>query len=95
MPKVRNESNVAVGGASVQIAPGNLYRSALIIGTPKTAVVWVSFSGLNAVGRGIPLRPGGPPLVLEGPWTAAALTEPIYAISEGVSENIGVVDFFD
>lgn len=90
----RNQRNTSVTGASTPICPGQMGRIAIIIGCPKVARVWISFTGPAAVGTGLCLHPGQLPLVLAEQWMAEAFVEEITAVSEGAAEIIGVVEIF-
>lgn len=88
------ESNVNVTGGDTRLASVQMKRQRLILSSPKTATVWVTTKGKAAVGQGIALRPGTAPVILDDPHFGAALTFELRAISDGVTENIGVWDFF-
>lgn len=93
-PILREQSNTVVTSGSTLLVDGRMNRKALIIGSPKSQTVWISFIGDAQVGVGLPLRPGAPPLELGSDEYASALQDAISAISEGTPENIGVLDFF-
>lgn len=94
MPLIRNQQTVVVNAGDCLLIGGNLKRKALIIGTPKTSTVWLSFVGPGQSGTGIPLRPGQAALVLASEYISEGLVEEIRASSDGVAEAIGIVELF-
>lgn len=93
-PLLRNQVSQQVGVQDTELIGPNVNRKAVVISTPKTATVWLSFVGPAAVGTGIALRPMTDALVLADGWMGEALTEEIRAISEAGTETIGVLEIF-
>lgn len=91
MASRHDEKNVSVGAADTSLIAANDRRLQLIIGSPAAAVVWLSFSGPAAVGKGIPLRPGTAPFTVFKVEGEFPFIEEVRAISEGAAENIGVI----
>lgn len=91
MASRHEQQNANVTGADTVILPANERRIRIIIGCPRIATVWVNFSGKAVVGVGLPLHPGTNPLTIDSCEGDFPFIEDIRAISDGVAENIGVV----
>lgn len=81
-------ASVAVGGSSTSVLSSSTTRRSVILSNPSVvggATIWVRPGGAAAaVGRGVPIFPGG--IVVFDKSPNAAFT----AISDGASVNVGI-----
>jgi hypothetical protein len=93
MKTYRDLRTVNIATTDTQLAGPNPRRRGLMISSPPTNRITVSFGDTAAVlDQGITLYPGNPPLLLEVGMWGDSITEGIRCISAVGAQNISIVD---
>ena len=90
----RDARSVSVLTTSTQLVGPNLKRFALLIGSPLTNRVTLSYGGPAVLDQGITLYPTNQPLLLLFDYLGDAMHEDVFAITTGGAQTIGFVDVF-
>lgn len=87
-----NQTNVTVGTTSGQLVGPNQNRRALVISSPVTNRITLSWAGAAVLDRGITLYPNDPPLELTYDKWGDAIGQPITAIADAAPESLAVIE---
>lgn len=80
--------NVGIGTASAQFIPRDTHRTSIVISSPVTNDLWISWQNNAAAGTGLRLAAGMAPLRLLLVDDGALVYGPIYAASPAGAQTI-------
>lgn len=83
---------VTVGTASTQLLGPNPRRVGVIVSSPPTNAITLSWAGAAVLNEGVTLFPADSPWAMYSYQIGSALGQPVFAISDVAGQNVAVTE---